>query len=119
MPSKNAAQRLRDILENLDLIGEFTRGLAYGGFAADAKTVYAVVPALEIVSDATRKLPPEMKLRRPHIDWAAIAASGNIYRHEHEAVDESLVWYTAQNGTGALRQMATCELELLVSGKLG
>jgi hypothetical protein len=29
MPSKNPAQRLRDILDNIDLIGEFTRGLIY------------------------------------------------------------------------------------------
>ena len=38
-------------------MGEFTRRFAYGGFVADTKTVYAVVRALEIVSEATRKLP--------------------------------------------------------------
>ena len=89
MPSKNPAQRLRDILENIDLIGEFTRGLAYGGFARDTKTVYAVVRALEIVSEATKRLPPELKARYPEIDWTAISASGNVYRHEYEGVDES------------------------------
>jgi uncharacterized protein with HEPN domain len=116
MPSKNPAQRLRDILENIDLIGEFTRGFAYGGFVADTKTVYAVVRALEIVSEATRRLPPELKARYPEIDWVAISASGNVYRHEYEGVDESLIWYTAQNGTEALRRMATVELQSLASG---
>jgi uncharacterized protein with HEPN domain len=42
MPSKNPAQRLRDILENIDLIGEFAGGLSYGAFVADTKTVYAI-----------------------------------------------------------------------------
>ena len=116
MPSKNPAQRLHDILENIDRIEEFTRGLAYGGFVADTKTVYAVVRALEIVSEATRKLPPELKARYPQIDWPAISASGNVYRHEYEVVDESLIWYTAQNGVEALRRMATVELESLASG---
>ena len=65
MPCKNPAQRLRDILDDIDLIGEFTCGLACGGFVVDTKTVYAVVRALEIVSEATRRLPPELKARYP------------------------------------------------------
>ena len=65
MPSKNSAQRLRDILENIDLVEEFTAGLAYGGLVADTRTVYAVVRALEIVSEATRRLPAELKPRYP------------------------------------------------------
>jgi hypothetical protein len=38
------------------------------------------------------------------------------YRHGYEGVDESLIWYTAQNGTEALRRLATMELESLASG---
>jgi uncharacterized protein with HEPN domain len=52
---KNPAQRLRDILENIELVGVFTSGLAYPGFESDRKTVYAVVRALEIISEATRR----------------------------------------------------------------
>jgi uncharacterized protein with HEPN domain len=89
--------------------------LAYGGFVADTKTVYAVVRALEIVSEATRRLPSELKARYPEIDWVAISASDNVYRHEYEGVDEALIWYTARNGTEALRRMATAELEFPAS----
>jgi uncharacterized protein with HEPN domain len=53
MPSKHLAQRLRDILENIDAIYEFTAGMDRNGFAADRKTVYAVVRALEIISEGT------------------------------------------------------------------
>jgi uncharacterized protein with HEPN domain len=49
MPSKNPAQRLRDILDNIDLVEAFISGLGYGGFESDKKTVYAVVRALEII----------------------------------------------------------------------
>ena len=48
MPSKNPAQRLRDILENFDAIEAFTAGMTFGEFARDRKTVYAVTRALEI-----------------------------------------------------------------------
>ena len=117
MPSKTSAQRLRDILENIDLVQAFTSGLAYTDFESDRKTVYAVVRALEIISEATRRLPGELKGRYPDIDWAAVAAAGNVYRHEYEGIDEALIWYTARSGTQALRRMAAEELALLSSAE--
>jgi hypothetical protein len=53
MPSKNPAQRLRDIIDNIDAIEVFTARLDFPAFRADRKTVYAVVRALEIVSEAS------------------------------------------------------------------
>jgi len=48
MPSKNPAQRLRDIIDNIDAIKAFTDQLDFLAFRTDRKTVYAVVRALEI-----------------------------------------------------------------------
>jgi uncharacterized protein with HEPN domain len=79
----------------------------------DQKTVYAVVRDLEIVSEASRRLPGELTGRHPEIDWAAIAAAGNVYRHEYEAVDEALIWHTVRHGLVALRGVATAEFERL------
>jgi uncharacterized protein with HEPN domain len=59
MPSKNPAQRLRDVVDNIDAIEVFTMGMDFALFAADRKTLYAVVRALEIVSEASRRLPLE------------------------------------------------------------
>ena len=75
MPSKNPGQRLRDIIDNIDLVAAFTAGLDYAGFGSDRKTVYAVVRALEIISEATRRLSDELKERYPEIDWAIIHAT--------------------------------------------
>ena len=87
MPSKNPAQRLEDI----DAIAAFIAQLDLAAFRVDRKTVYAVVRALEIVPEASRRLPDELRNRHREIDWAAVAASGNVYRHEYEAVDEALI----------------------------
>jgi len=51
----------------------------FQAFRAERKTVYAVVRALEIISEASRRLPDELLRRHPEIDWAAIAAAGNVY----------------------------------------
>jgi uncharacterized protein with HEPN domain len=106
MPSKNPAQRLADIIDNVDAIQGFTADLDFPAFRADRKTVYAVVRALEIISEASRRLPDDLLRRHPGIDWAAIAAAGNVYRHEYEAVDEALIWHTAQHGLAVLRKVA-------------
>jgi uncharacterized protein with HEPN domain len=110
MPSKNPAQRLTDVIDNIDAIQGFTADLEFAAFRADRKTVYAVVRALEIISEASRRLPEDLLRRHPEIDWAAVAAAGNIYRHEYEAVDEALIWHTAQHGLSALRKVALEEM---------
>ena len=113
MPSKNPAQRLCDIVDNIDAIEAFTAGMDFEAFAADRKTLYAVVRALEIVSEASRRLPPELKSRRPEVDWVGLAAAGNVYRHEYEGVDEKLIWHTLRHDLNALRAAAAAELEVL------
>jgi uncharacterized protein with HEPN domain len=115
MPSKNAAQRLGDIIDNIDAIEAFTAELDFPAFRADRKTVYAVVRALEIISEASRRLPDELIDRHPEIDWVAIAAAGNVYRHEYEAVDEALVWHTVRHDLAKLRSVATAEFDRLQS----
>lgn len=113
MPSKNAAQRLADIIDNVDAIEAFTAELDFPAFRADRKTVYAVVRALEIISEASRRLPDDLLRRNPQIDWVAVAAAGNVYRHEYDAVDEALIWHTARHSIMALRRAAEEELSQL------
>ena len=110
MPSKNPAQRLADIVDNIDAIQRFASELDFPAFRADRKTVYAVVRAPEIISEASRRLPEDLLHRHPEIDWAAVAAAGNIYRHEYEAVDEVLIWHTIRHGLATLRSVAETEM---------
>jgi uncharacterized protein with HEPN domain len=116
MPSKNPAQRLADIADNIDAIQGFTSGLDFPAFRVDRKTVYAVVRALEIISEASRRLPDDLLLRHSEIDWAAVAAAGNVYRHGYDAVDEALIWYTVRHGLAALRRVVDEEIQNLQTG---
>jgi uncharacterized protein with HEPN domain len=86
MPSEAAKTPLRDILQHIDLATNWVCGLDYAAFQADTRTVYAVSRCLEIISEASRRLPDDLKARYPSVPWTQIAASGNIYRHEYEDV---------------------------------
>lgn len=113
MRFKNPGQRLRDIVENIDAIQAFATGMTLEDFALDRKTVYAVTRALEIISEASRRLPDELKSRHPDIDWPAVAAAGNLVWHEYEVIDDALVWHTIQHDLAKLRDLSEAELERL------
>jgi hypothetical protein len=66
---------LTDILENIEAIVTFTADMTFETYTSDLKTVYAVTRALEIISEASRRLPNTLKARRPVIDWAGVAAA--------------------------------------------
>ena len=117
MPSERAKrsplQRIEDILENIDRIREFTVGYDFAGFVTDTRTLYAVTRALEIISEAARHLPSEIKARSPHIDWRGIATVGNVYRHSYDIVDNTLVWDVVQRDLEPLRAAMIVEIRSL------
>ena len=96
MRSDSALAALRDIEHHIGLAVRFTEGFSYEAFSADPRTVYAVTRCLEIISEASRRLPAEMKARHPAIHWKNMAGAGNIYRHDYEEVTTSAVWEAVQ-----------------------
>ena len=52
---------------------------------------------LEIISEAVRRLPPDMLERHPQIAWHAVKAAGNVYRHQYEDVLERDVFNTVHH----------------------
>ena len=101
---------LTDILFNIDLANHFADGFDYDRFAADMRTFYAITRCLEIISEASRRLSPELKARHVGIPWRRIAGAGNVYRHDYEDVVHRLVWGTVHEFLPALRAMAEAEL---------
>ncbi len=110
MPSNSAEIPLRDILYHIDLATQFVAGIDYAAFRDDVRTVYAVTRCLEIISEASRRLPDEMKARHPSIAWKQIAGAGNIYRHDYEEVAAHFVWETVARDLASLRAVMEQEL---------
>ena len=115
MPSKPTDTRrwLLDIRHNIHLASEFLAGLDYEQFLADARTFYAATRCLEIISEASRRLPPELKARHPAIPWNQMAGAGNVYRHDCEDVEPKFIWQAIRHRLPELLRAVEEELEEL------
>lgn len=92
----------------------FVAGMSYDTFKDDYLHLYAVVRCLEIISEASRRLPAELKARHPSIEWREMAGSEDIYRHEYEDVAARRVWRTLTLSLPPLR--AAIEQEVAALG---
>jgi len=113
MPSKSPGKALSDIARNIDAISAFVEGMSFDEFLADQKTCYAVLRALEIISEASRRLPESIKEKHPSIDWRAVAGAGNICRHDYDSVDDARVWHTIRHELDSLKNATAAELASL------
>ena len=73
MPFDTDAVRrwLDDIHHHIVLAQTFAKGMSYDALRNDLRTTYAVTRCLEIISEASRRLPEELKARHPSIQWRA------------------------------------------------
>lgn len=111
MPSRDPEQRFRHIVENVDLILEFTAGMSFEQYVADSRTRLAVERCLSIVSEAARILGSEAEIRCPEIPWIDIRALGNRLRHEYPAIRQRILWKIVTEDLSALR--AACQRQLV------
>ena len=110
MPSSAEERSLRDILFHIDLATEFVVGFDRDTFKKDLRTLYAVTRCLEIISEASRRLPDDLKARHPAIAWKQMAGAGNVYRHDYEDVAAQFVWDTVELALPSLREVVEIEI---------
>ena len=102
MLSDKARLAIADIVDYAKLALGFVEELAQTDFLEDRKTHLAVMRCLEVISEASRRIPADVKDKIPHINWRAIASAGNSYRHEYDRMDHDVVWDTVKVHVSAL-----------------
>ncbi len=86
---------LQDILDAIIAIKEFLDGVDYESFRIDKKTQYAVIRALEIIGEASKKVPKEVRDNYAAIPWRSITGMRDKLIHDYFGVDIEVVWNTA------------------------
>jgi uncharacterized protein with HEPN domain len=106
LPSKHPRLRLLDIIQNIDAIQTYTRGMNGEAFAATNLVIDAVERCLGRISEAAKRLGKSAEDLAPGQPWKKIRGFGNVLRHEYETVRHDLTWEIV-TGLTSLRQ--ACE----------
>jgi uncharacterized protein with HEPN domain len=83
---------LHDILEAIERVEQITRGKTLAAFGQDWQLRWIVQRAIEIISEASRAIPEELKRARPEIPWPQVRGIGNVLRHEYQGLSDPIIW---------------------------
>ena len=94
---------LQDIFQSLEKAEEFIRGLEFEEFKKDEKTIFATIRALEVIGEATKRIPNSLKNRYPDVPWQEMAGIRDKLIHDYFGVNIEVVWNTVKQDLPSLR----------------
>lgn len=86
-----------DILTSMNRIAEYIDGYTFNNFKRDYKTVDAVVRNFEIIGEASKNLPKEIKKKYSEVPWVEMYLLRNKVSHEYFGIDYEIIWDIATN----------------------
>jgi len=110
--SKNVLLYVDDMIESISRIETYLSGLSKEAFDADQRTQDAVLRRLEIIGEASRRIPESFKDRYPDVAWNKAIGMRNILIHEYDDLASDIIWETLQRDIPRLKLQL---LDLLAS----
>ena len=94
---------IQDIFDSINDVGNFIEGMDFEDFVKDKKTIYSVVRAIEIIGEATKNVPEQIRKKYPDIPWKKIVGMRDRLVHGYFGVDLEILWETAKEDVPQLK----------------
>lgn len=101
---------LKDIIISIDKIKKYTTNLTYNELLEDEKTIESVMYNLIIIGEATKKIPPEIRILYPNIEWQKIAGLRDVIAHGYFSININIIWNIIQT---KLDDLKSCIQEIM------
>ena len=105
MKKRDYGDYIEDIWTSIVDIEDFVRGTSFDTFKEDKKTIYAVTRAIEIIGEAVRHIPVEIRSVYPAVPWQDMADMRNKGAHEYFGVDTQVIWATVTEDVPQLKKL--------------
>ncbi|CCI35127.1 MAG: DUF86 domain-containing protein [Microcystis sp.] len=104
---------LQDILEAICQLEKMTQDLSFEEFSTKIEIFLSAVKLIEIIGEAVKNIPDEVRVNYPNIPWKNIAGMRDKLVHEYWAIDEKVVWKVIQNNLPQLKRIIISIIEKL------
>jgi uncharacterized protein with HEPN domain len=91
MKKRNFTVYINNILDSIEEVAEFTEGMSFDEFGRHKKTINAVIRSLEVLGEAARKIPYDLRDKAPEVPWNKMTGMRNKLIHEYFGVDLEIV----------------------------
>lgn len=95
MKEKDPLLYLTHVLDSIELIQSYVRGVEFRSFLDDQEKQDAIVRRIEIMGEAVKNLPIDLRSAHTEVPWARIAGMRDKVIHDYMGVDPELVWTVA------------------------
>ena len=112
--SLSPRELIRHILDEIDYILAQIPNTDFDSFVKNATLKRAFVRSIEIIGEASKELPEDVKSKQPDIEWRKVAGMRDRLIHDYFGVDYTIVWDVATTKLPDLREKLQSLLETIV-----
>ncbi len=88
---------IEDVLTCIEKIERYTSNVSFEDFSGNDMAVDAVIRNFEIIGEAVKKIPEEIKKRYADVEWKEAAGFRDVLIHDYFGIDIEAVWDTVRN----------------------
>ena len=101
--SLSTIEFLKHILDEVHFLMNESKNLEFDEFVNDEIRIRAFTRSLEIIGEAVKKLPDDLRVKYPLVDWKDIAGMRDVLIHAYFGIDYDLVWDAVKNEIPSLK----------------